>query len=128
MQMAGKSGKAGFIQNYHALAGSIAPSAMRRVPIPGITVDCIGYLINYNERTIASDSMSCIAKALEAEVLRGEILVRRAMPGGSPEFLLPPTESSAGTAGEPCFINCIRPSTLSVVLARCYSSGGSAHH
>ena len=53
--------------------------------ITGTTGDFLKHIINYDERRVSSDEMIGIAVALENEVLRGEIEVRKSA-AGYPEF------------------------------------------
>ena len=54
--------------------------------------DFLKQIINYDERRVSSDEMRGIAKVLEDEVLRGEIMVKRPA-GGYPEFRYRPQKS-----------------------------------
>ena len=60
--------------------------------LSGMIADFLKQIINYDERRVSSDEMNGIAKALEDEVLRGEIAVNRPA-GGYPEFRYRPQNS-----------------------------------
>ena len=60
--------------------------------LSGMIADFLKQIINYEEDRVSSDEMSSIAKVLEDEVLRGEIVVKRPA-GGYPEFRYRPQKS-----------------------------------
>lgn len=60
--------------------------------LSGMIADFLKQIINYGERHLSSDELGGIAKILEDEVLRGEIVVNRPA-GGYPEFRYRPQNS-----------------------------------
>lgn len=90
--------RSGIMQSHGIIASSLVDRTTRvgleRFPeIPtfsGMIVDFLKQIIRYQEHRVSSREMSDIARALENEVLRGEIKVKRAVSGGYPEFLYRP--------------------------------------
>ena len=72
-----------------ALVGSATRGGLGRssenATLSGMMADFLKQIINYDENRLSSDEMSRIAKVLEDEVLRGEIVIKRPA-GGYPEF------------------------------------------
>ena len=79
-----------------ALVGGATRGGVKRsaesATLSGVMADFLKQIINYNEDRLSSDEMSGIAKVLEDEVLRGEIVVKRPT-GGYPEFRYRPQKS-----------------------------------
>ena len=94
--------RSGIMQSHGVIASSLIENATRlgleRFPaIPafsGMIADFLKLIVNYDERHGSSYEMRRIAKALENEVLQGEIKVIRPAPGGYPEFLYHPKETT----------------------------------
>ena len=90
------------MQSHGVIASSLIENATRigleRFPaIPafsGMIADFLKLIVRYNEHHGSSDEMRRIAKALENEVLHGEIEVRRPVPEGYPEFLYHPKKTT----------------------------------
>ncbi len=92
--------RSGIMQSHGVIASSLVDRATRvgleRFPeIPtfsGIIADFLKQIINYKERGRSPDRMIDIASALEVEVLRGKIEVKRPA-AGYPEFLYRPQKA-----------------------------------
>ena len=92
--------RSGILQSHSMIASSLVDRATRVglerfseiPPFSGMIADFLKQIINYDERRVSSDEMSGIAKVLEDEVLRGEIMVKRPA-GGYPEFRYRPQKS-----------------------------------
>ena len=90
--------RSGIVQSHGVIASSLITRATRigleRFPeIPafsGMVARFLTQLIHYNELENASEEMGQIAKALENEVLCGNIEIKRAVTHGYPEFLYHP--------------------------------------
>jgi len=90
--------RSGIMQSHGVIASSLVDRATRVglehfseiATFSGMIVDFLKQIISYEERHISSDEMIDIAKALENEVLRGEIEVKRPVAMGYPEFLYRP--------------------------------------
>jgi len=77
--------------NYHA--NSVLQGTVRMLPFSGMTADFVKQLIKYRERNGTSGNMNGIAKALEAEVLQGEIEAAPSTSNGYPQFRYRPQEA-----------------------------------
>ena len=94
--------RSGIMQSHGVIASSLIENATRlgleRFPaIPafsGMIADFLKLIVNYDERHGSSYEMRRIAKALENEVLQGEIKVIRPVPEGYPEFLYRPKKTT----------------------------------
>lgn len=94
--------RSGIMQSHGVIASSLIENATRlgleRFPaIPafsGMIADFLKLIVSYDERRISSYEMRRIAKALENEVLQGEIKVTRPAPEGYPEFLYRPKKTT----------------------------------
>lgn len=94
--------RSGIMQSHGVIASSLIENATRlgleRFPaIPafsGMIADFLKLIVSYDERRISSYEMRRIAKALENEVLQGEIKVTRPAPEGYPEFLYHPKKTT----------------------------------
>ena len=92
--------RSGILQSHSMIASSLVDRATRVglerfseiPPFSGMIADFLKQIINYDERRVSSDEMSGIAKVLEDQVLRGEIMVKRPA-GGYPEFRYRPQKS-----------------------------------
>ena len=92
--------RSGILQSHSMIASSLVDRATRVglerfseiPPFSGMIADFLKQIINYDERRVSSDEMNGIAKILEDEVLRGEIVVKRPA-GGYPEFRYRPQNS-----------------------------------
>ena len=90
------------MQSHGVIASSLIENATRlgleRFPaIPafsGMIADFLKLIVRYDERHRLSYEMRRIAKALENEVLQGEIKVTRPAPEGYPEFLYHPKKTT----------------------------------
>ena len=88
------------MQSHSMIASSLVDRATRVglehfseiPPFSGMIADFLKQIINYDESRVRSDEMRGIAKILEDEVLRGEIVVKRPT-GGYPEFRYRPQKS-----------------------------------
>ncbi len=94
--------RSGIMQSHGVIASSLIENATRigleRFPaIPafsGMIADFLKLIVRYDEHNGSSDEMRRIANALEDEVLRGEIQVKRPVPEGYPEFLYHPMKTN----------------------------------
>ena len=94
--------RSGIMQSHGVIASSLIENATRlgleRFPaIPafsGMIADFLKLIVSYDERHGSSYEMRRIAKALENEVLQGEIKVTRPAPEGYPEFLYRPKKTT----------------------------------
>ena len=94
--------RSGIMQSHGVIASSLIENATRlgleRFPaIPafsGMIADFLKLIVRYDERHRLSYEMRRIAKALENEVLQGEIEVIRPAPEGYPEFLYHPKKTT----------------------------------
>ena len=94
--------RSGIMQSHGVIASSLIENATRlgleRFPaIPafsGMIADFLKLIVRYDEHHGSSYEMRRIAKALENEVLQGEIEVRRPVPEGYPEFLYHPKKTT----------------------------------
>lgn len=92
--------RGGIMETHGVILSSLVESATRiglerssgNATLSGMIADFLKEIINYNERHLSSDEMNGIAKVLEDEVLRGEIVVNRPA-GGYPEFRYCPQNS-----------------------------------
>ena len=90
--------RGGIMETHGVILSSLVEGATRvglersseNATLSGTMADFLKHIINYDERP--SDEMSGIAKVLEDEVLRGEIVVNRPA-GGYPEFRYRPQKS-----------------------------------
>ncbi len=90
--------RSGIMQSHGVITSALIRNATRigleRFPggavFSGMISDFLGYIVNYNEHRETSNEMMDIAKALETEVLAGEIEVKRVTPYGYPEFVYRP--------------------------------------
>ena len=90
--------RSGIMQSHGVIASSLITRATRigleRIPeIPafsGMVARFLTQLIHYDERKNTSDQMEQIAKALENDVLHGNIEIKSAISYGYPEFLYHP--------------------------------------
>lgn len=93
--------RSGIMQSHRVIASSLVGRATRagleRFPelptFSGGMADFMQRLILYKENERRGNIMKNLADALEREVLAGEILVRRASPGGYPEFVYQPRKT-----------------------------------
>ena len=73
------------------------PTGLERFPeastFSGIIADFLQQIIRYGERNGSTDQVSGIARALEADILCGQIEVKRPVPEGYPEFLYRPQQT-----------------------------------
>ena len=94
--------RSGIMQSHGVIASSLIENATRpgleRFPampaFSGMIADFLKLIVRYDEHHGSSDEMRRIAKALENEVLQGEIEVRRPVPEGYPEFLYHPKKTT----------------------------------
>ena len=94
--------RSGIMQSHGVIASSLIENATRtglgRFPampaFSGMIADFLKLIVRYDEHHGSSDEMRRIAKALENEVLHGEIEVRRPVPEGYPEFLYYPKKTT----------------------------------
>ena len=94
--------RSGIMQSHGVIASSLIENATRlgleRFPaIPafsGMIADFLKLIVRYDEHRGSSYKMRRIAKALENEVLQGEIEVIRPAPEGYPEFLYHPKKTT----------------------------------
>ena len=94
--------RSGIMQSHGVIASSLIENATRigleRFPaIPafsGMIADFLKVIVSYDERRGSSYEIRRIAKALENEVLQGEIEVIRPVPEGYPEFLYRPKKTT----------------------------------
>lgn len=94
--------RSGIMQSHGVIASSLIENATRlgleRFPaIPafsGMIADFLKLIVSYDEHRGSSYKMKRIAKALENEVLQGEIKVTRPAPEGYPEFLYHPKKTT----------------------------------
>ena len=92
--------RGGIMETHGVMLSSLVESATRvgverssgNATLSGMIADFLKHIINYDERRVSSDEMNGIAKILEDEVLRGEIMVNRPA-GGYPEFRYRPQNS-----------------------------------
>ena len=92
--------RGGIMETHGVILSSLVESATRvglerssgSATISGMIADFLKQIINYDERPLSPDEMNGIAKVLEDEVLRGEIMVKRPA-GGYPEFRYRPQKS-----------------------------------
>ncbi len=59
----------------------------------GMIADFLQQIIHYKKRNGSMDQVNRIAKALEDDILRGQVEVKRPVPGGYPEFLYRPQQT-----------------------------------
>ncbi|MDE0183889.1 MAG: AAA family ATPase [Candidatus Poribacteria bacterium] len=93
--------RSGIMQSHAVISSSLLDRATRagleRFPelptFSGGMADFMQRLILYKENERRGDIMKNLADALERDVLAGEILVRRAFPGGYPEFVYQPRKT-----------------------------------
>ena len=92
--------RGGIMETHGVILSSLVESATRvglerssgNATISGMIADFLKHIINYDERQQPSDEMGSIAKGLEDELLRGEIVVKRPA-AGYPEFRYRPQKS-----------------------------------
>ena len=92
--------RGGIMETHSVILSSLVESATRvglerssgNATLSGTIAGFLRQIINYDERPLSSDEMNGIAKVLEDEVLRGEIVVKRPA-GGYPEFRYRPQKS-----------------------------------
>ena len=84
--------RGGIMETHGVILSSLVEGATRglerssgNATISGMIADFLKQIINYDERRLSSDEMGGIAKGLEDEVLRGEIVVKRPA-AGYPDF------------------------------------------
>ena len=90
--------RSGIMQSRGVITSSLIKRATRigleRFPevstLSGMIADFLEQLIHYKERNTSSKTINSIAKALEDELLRGEIEVKLPAPEAYPEFLYRP--------------------------------------
>ena len=93
--------RSGIMQSHAVISSSLLERAtqagLERFPelptFSGGMADFIQRLILYKENERRGNIMNNLADALERDVLAGEILVRRASPGGYPEFVYQPRKT-----------------------------------
>ena len=93
--------RSGIMQSHGVIASSLVDSAtsvgLERFPeiatFSGMIADFLKHIINYKKPDRSSGGMADIAKALETEVVRGVIEVRRPAAIGYPEFLYRPQKT-----------------------------------
>ena len=92
--------RGGIMETHGVILSSLVESATRvglerssgNATLSGMIADFLKQIINYEEGRVSSDEMNGVAKILEDEVLRGEIIVKRPA-GGYPEFRYRPQNS-----------------------------------
>ena len=92
--------RGGIMETHGVILSSLVESATRvglerssgNATLSGMIADFLKQIINYEEGRVSSDEMNGVAKILEDEVLRGEIIVKRPS-GGYPEFRYRPQNS-----------------------------------
>lgn len=92
--------RGGIMETHGVILSSLVESATRvglersreNATLSGMIADFLKQIINYEEGRVSSDEMNGVAKLLEDEVLRGEIMVKRPA-GGYPEFRYRPQNS-----------------------------------
>ena len=92
--------RGGIMETHGVILSSLVEGATRvglersreSAMLSGMIADFLKQIINYDERRVSSDEMNGVAKILEDEVLRGEIIVKRPA-GGYPEFRYRPQNS-----------------------------------
>ena len=92
--------RGGIMETHGVILSSLLESATRvglerssgNATLSGTIADFLKQIVNYDERPLSSDEMNGVAKILEDEVLRGEIVVKRPA-GGYPEFRYRPQHS-----------------------------------
>ena len=93
--------RSGLMQSHSVIATSlierVTRTGLEHSPeiraFSGMIADFLKLIIHYNKENGDSDEMIRVAKALEDEVLCGEIEVNRSVPNGYPEFLYRPWEA-----------------------------------
>ena len=93
--------RSGLMQSHSVIAASliehVTRTGLEHLPevraFSGMIADFLKLIILYNKENGASDEVIHVAKALEHEVLCGEIEVNRSVPNGYPEFLYRPWEA-----------------------------------
>ncbi len=92
--------RGGIMETHGVILSSLVEGATRvglerssgNATLSGTIADFLKQIVNYDERHLSSDEMNGVAKILEDEVLRGEIVVKRPA-GGYPEFRYRPQNS-----------------------------------
>ncbi len=92
--------RGGIMETHGVILSSLVEGATRvglerssgNATLSGMIGDFLKQIINYEEGRVSSDEMNGVAKILEDEVLRGEIVVKRPA-GGYPEFRYRPQNS-----------------------------------
>ena len=92
--------RGGIMETHGMILSSLVESATRvglerssgNATLSGMIADFLKQIINYQEGRVSSDEMNGVAKILEDEVLRGEIIVKRPA-SGYPEFRYRPQNS-----------------------------------
>ena len=93
--------RSAIMQIHGVIASSLidraTPTDSERFPqaftFSGMIADFLQQIIHYKRRNGSVDQVSRIAKALEDDILRGQIEVKRPVPGGYPEFLYRPQQT-----------------------------------
>ena len=93
--------RSGIMQSHGVIASSLieraTPTGLERSPesstFSGMIADFLKQIIRYQARNGSAGKVSAIAKALEGDILRGQIAVKRPVPGGYPEFLYRPDQT-----------------------------------
>ena len=106
--------RSGIMQSHRVIASSLVERATRggltplEVPtFSGIVADFMQKLILYKESEAPEAGMNRLAKALESEVLAGQILMKPT-PSGYPEFLYRPTRDGRRSPSDACSIHGVR--------------------
>lgn len=93
--------RSGLMQSHGVIASSLVERATRTglerfrevYTFSGMIADFLQQIIRYKERNGSEGQVSSIAKALEDDLLHGQIEVKRSVPGGYPEFLYHPQQT-----------------------------------
>ncbi len=93
--------RSGLMQSHSVIATSliehVTRTGLEHLPevraFSGMIADFLKLIIRYNKENGTSDEVIHVAKALEDEVLCGEIEVNRSVSNGYPEFLYRPSEA-----------------------------------
>ena len=93
--------RSAIMQIHGVIASSLAeratPTGLERSPesstFSGMIADFLKQIIRYRARNGSADQVSSIAKALEDDILHGQIEVKRPVPEGYPEFLYRPQQT-----------------------------------
>ena len=127
--------RSGIMQSLSVIKLSLIKRTTRisldRLEVPtfsGMIADFLEWVISYTEIGTSPSSIRRVAEQLEAELLEGNIEVKRSTPEAYSEFLYRPDQAEGGTADESLRGNGIRTGTFSLPSARYRWAGGLAHH